>query len=58
MSLCRSREQTYQKRNTYLSNEWKFLDLLGILKKWKKQGELSTREAFLRYIELLYEWKN
>lgn len=27
MSLCRSREQTYQKRNTYLSNEWKFLDL-------------------------------
>ena len=24
----------------------------------RKQGELSTREAFLRYIELLYEWKN
>ena len=55
MSLCRSREQTYQKRNTYLSNEWKFLDLLSILKNERKQGELSTREAFLRYIKLLYE---
>ena len=55
MSLCRSREHTYQKRNTYSSNEGKFLDLLGILKKERKQGELSTCEALLRYIELLYQ---
>ena len=50
MSLCRSREQTYQKRNTCLSNEWKFLDL-DIKMKENKASSVLVKP----YIELLYQ---
>ena len=46
MSLCRSREQTYQKRNTYLSNEWKFLDL-DIKMKENKASSVLVKPSYI-----------